>query len=344
MERLAVHDISLVCPACRAAVEAADSAGAGAFTCSGCGRTYPIIEGIPDFRLKPDRFISIEADRVKGLRALGLAKGDSFSDALRAYWSITPELDTALAEPHMRRQLAEVEAGKTLWREVDCRAKPQGVLLDLGCAAGGNLVAASDRFSFAVGVDVGFRWLLLTARRLADDGVAIPLICANAEHLPFAEGTFDFVLNNDVLEHVVDPHDVVDESARVLRPGGETYIATNNRFSIAPEPHVRLIAVGWLPRSLQPVYARLRRGHRYDKVRLMSAGELARAGRRGFGQVSSLSPAPVPSAHLSGGMQSLARAYDRIRAIPLGRALLTPVAPRVQIVCHRLRSRKSGDS
>jgi len=40
------------------------------------------------------------------------------------------------------------------------------------------------------------------------------------EGLCFKSGSFDAVISNDVLEHVVDPEAVVRESARVLRTGG----------------------------------------------------------------------------------------------------------------------------
>ncbi len=40
-----------------------------------------------------------------------------------------------------------------------------------------------------------------------------------AEHLPFADATFDGVLAMNVLHHVPDLTAVTDELARVLRPG-----------------------------------------------------------------------------------------------------------------------------
>lgn len=48
-------------------------------------------------------------------------------------------------------------------------------------------------------------------------------ICANAESLPFADGIFDVVVSQEVLEHVRDPFRAMREMRRVLKPGGLIY-------------------------------------------------------------------------------------------------------------------------
>jgi SAM-dependent methyltransferase len=50
----------------------------------------------------------------------------------------------------------------------------------------------------------------------------VRLIC-DGHDIPFADGTFDGVVAQAVLEHVVDPFRVVDEIHRVLKPGGLVY-------------------------------------------------------------------------------------------------------------------------
>jgi SAM-dependent methyltransferase len=49
------------------------------------------------------------------------------------------------------------------------------------------------------------------------------IIDASAEHIPFEAGSFDLVVCFDVIEHVGNPLRVVQESLRVLRPGGWFY-------------------------------------------------------------------------------------------------------------------------
>lgn len=49
---------------------------------------------------------------------------------------------------------------------------------------------------------------------------------ADVSNLPFGDGTYDIVLNTQVLEHVRDPGKVCMELARVLRPGGLLFLTT----------------------------------------------------------------------------------------------------------------------
>ena len=51
-------------------------------------------------------------------------------------------------------------------------------------------------------------------------------LIADAHDIPFADGTFDGVIAQAVLEHVVDPARCVAEMCRVLRPGGLVYAET----------------------------------------------------------------------------------------------------------------------
>ncbi len=48
-------------------------------------------------------------------------------------------------------------------------------------------------------------------------------IIADVSELPFADGTFDAVVSESLLEHVPDPQKVVSEMRRVLRPEGILY-------------------------------------------------------------------------------------------------------------------------
>ena len=73
----------------------------------------------------------------------------------------------------------------------------------------------------------GFEQLLDDpALELVETDVALgprtSLVC-DAHDLPFADGTFDAVVCQAVLEHVADPPRVVTELRRVLRPGGLAY-------------------------------------------------------------------------------------------------------------------------
>ncbi len=322
----------LVCPACRAEVERAEAA----YRCTVCPKQYPILEGIPDFRLFPDRFLSTAEDRAKARRVIETAADRSSSALLDAYHALTPEMPAAEAGRYRAREQAEESAGEMTWREIEqgfretAAPTPGTPVLDLGCGTAGLVAAAARRGFAATGVDAALRRLIIARARLGEAGVGVRLVCANAEHLPFVEESFGVVAAVDLMEHVAEPAKVFGECRRVIAPRGFAYSAGNNRFSWAPEPHVRLWGVGLLPAGLQREYVRLLRGHPYNHVCLLSAGEMSRRLREaGFTDVA-VSPAPLFAEHLEPGVKGIARIYNWLRTQPPGRVILGLCAPRIQ--------------
>lgn len=92
-------------------------------------------------------------------------------------------------------------------------------ILDAGCGTGGTLATLRRSFPQAdlTGIDESEHALTLTAGR----GTGAHLVLASVHELPFAEGSFDFVLSLDVWSHAgVDDALAAHEAYRVLRPGG----------------------------------------------------------------------------------------------------------------------------
>ena len=96
------------------------------------------------------------------------------------------------------------------------------VLLDLGCGRGGLIEKLGPQVAWPVGID---------SDRLSLQAHRSPLTrrsCARAEALPFAANTFDVVVSSWLLEHLAQPQRVLNEVARVLRPGGHFVTLTPN--------------------------------------------------------------------------------------------------------------------
>ncbi|WP_030059720.1 MULTISPECIES: class I SAM-dependent methyltransferase [Streptomyces] len=97
----------------------------------------------------------------------------------------------------------------------------RGIVLDVGCG-NGKFVSRlhKDRPDLrAVGMDI-------SAGILAD--VAKPVLVADAQALPFADGSADAVLALHMLYHVGDIEAAIKELARALRPGGVLIASTNS--------------------------------------------------------------------------------------------------------------------
>jgi 2-polyprenyl-3-methyl-5-hydroxy-6-metoxy-1,4-benzoquinol methylase len=72
-----------------------------------------------------------------------------------------------------------------------------------------------------------------------ETGIEVALIQADAQHLPFADASFDVVFTAfGVVPFVADSAAVMREAARVLRPGGRWVFATSHpvRWSFADDP------------------------------------------------------------------------------------------------------------
>ena len=51
-------------------------------------------------------------------------------------------------------------------------------------------------------------------------------VVSDAHDLPYSDNSVDSITIEDVLEHIKNPQRVVDEIARVMKPGGYVYAAT----------------------------------------------------------------------------------------------------------------------
>jgi SAM-dependent methyltransferase len=95
-------------------------------------------------------------------------------------------------------------------------------VLDVASGPGYVAAACAVRGADVVGVDVATEMVAL-ARRLRPE---IDFRQADAERLPFADGSFDAVLANFLILHVGRPEQVAAELARVLRPGRKLALST----------------------------------------------------------------------------------------------------------------------
>ncbi len=94
-------------------------------------------------------------------------------------------------------------------------------VLDLGSATGSMGQALRRRFKRAHVVSLDLSGAMLTeARRKKSWLSRASFVQADAEFLPFAEGTFDLVVANQLLPWLPDPQRAFTEVARILKKGG----------------------------------------------------------------------------------------------------------------------------
>lgn len=102
-------------------------------------------------------------------------------------------------------------------------------VLDIGCGAGFDLMVARSKTGSegrVCGVDLSPEMIERTRAnldRVGCDGIEIYHV--QSEQLPFADGTFDVVISNGVINLSPAKAELFAEIHRVLKPGGRLQIA-----------------------------------------------------------------------------------------------------------------------
>ncbi len=121
------------------------------------------------------------------------------------------EYDTAVHGRHARRLHAAVMAAVGTFSFAD--------VLDVGCGTGATLAAvvAAHARARAWGVDLSPEMIAVARERLESRA---EVQVADAERLPFRDGSVDVVVCVDSLHHYPHPDAALAEMRRVTRPGG----------------------------------------------------------------------------------------------------------------------------
>ncbi len=97
-------------------------------------------------------------------------------------------------------------------------------LLDIGCGAGVLAVAVRGKFREVYGVEVA--QAAVDAAR--GNGVHAYRVDLDSDPMPFEDSFFDAITILSVLPYVYDPLDVLLQTQRMLRPGGQLLVSAAN--------------------------------------------------------------------------------------------------------------------
>jgi SAM-dependent methyltransferase len=100
-------------------------------------------------------------------------------------------------------------------------------VLDAGCGAGYGTAELALNAQHVTGIDVSPDALAYAAANFARTNIR--WVQASAATLPFRAGTFDLVVAFEVIEHLRDWQSLLDETKRVLAPGGQCIVSTPNK-------------------------------------------------------------------------------------------------------------------
>ncbi len=329
--------IEVCCPFCRAELLQQNEE---TLNCMSCGRSFPVIFGIPDLRVFPDPYIDFEADRAKAMHLASHFDELNFEEMVRFYY-----LTTAVVPQHHAKQFtrgllaaeARAEACVQDWEKSPGFTHRIDAFLEVGCGTAPLLIAAAKRFRVVTGVDIALRWLVVAKKRLQQAGLTVPLICACAEALPFPEVHFGTAAFDSTLEVVDNQKRALMEVARVLKPDGQIFIATPNRYSLGPDPHVQLWAGGYLPERWIASYARRQKAIP-PKRNLLSARSLKRLLLESGFESCRLSVPRIgeeQSKHLPAILQKIVSLYNISRNGVAAGPIFRAIGPLLQAVARK---------
>ena len=124
-------------------------------------------------------------------------------------------------------------------------------VLDVGCGAGLLCEPLAARGADVVGIDPTARNIAIARWHAAESGLPVDYRHCLAQHVLETGARFDIVLNTEVVEHVADPRQLMQDCCDLVAPGGIMVVATLNRtlraffLAIVGAEYV----LRWLPRG-----------------------------------------------------------------------------------------------
>ncbi len=101
-----------------------------------------------------------------------------------------------------------------------------GTLVDYGCGNKPYLSFFKDRIDRYVGIDV--------VQNLHN---TVDIVVGPGDPLPIQDNSIDTIISTQVLEHVAEPKQYLQEAARILHPGGHLILTCPGAYMLHEEPY-----------------------------------------------------------------------------------------------------------
>jgi SAM-dependent methyltransferase len=191
----------LRCPACGARLDVRSEQAL--CTSAACGGCFPVIDGVPVL-INEQRSLFTLADFASRRNTTFNLQPSAYQRLLQGVLDLLPDISAAVGSRQNYARFRDL---------LLTEAHVPAVLVLGGSIEGQGMESLGGGRSLdVVGTDVSF-------------GPLTALVC-DAHDIPFDDDTFDGVIAQAVLEHVVDPYRCVEEIHRVLKHNGLVYAET----------------------------------------------------------------------------------------------------------------------
>ncbi len=105
-------------------------------------------------------------------------------------------------------------------------------VLDFGCGPGSFLVPIAPYCAQIVGLDISHSFVTECQRTIEALNITnASSIYIQPDEIPFRDSTFDALILVDVIHHLEQPEQSLQEAMRVLKPGGRVFILEPNKLN-----------------------------------------------------------------------------------------------------------------
>lgn len=145
----------------------------------------------------------------------------------------TPNLTNAYDHwhTHVHGQENPAELKLESWHENALSLAPslQGkAVLEVGCGVGDFAIYLTQQADLVTAVDFSPAAIALAQKKAETQQVPVTFQVADAQALPFPDESFDVIFSCECLEHVPGPQQALREMSRILKPGGQLILTTEN--------------------------------------------------------------------------------------------------------------------
>jgi len=212
----------LLCPVCQNVAGELDEVTERGMPCTRCAFCFQKVDGIvraiaPDRRSFYDRFLTDYGT---------IRKAEGRGSTSREYYLALPYQDLSEKNSEQWR----IRACTYRYFEKHLLQEPSLDILDLGAGNGWMSYRLAQRGRRPVAVDIFTDQLdgLAAAREYG----LFPLVEAEFDRLPFADGQFDLAIFNSSLHYSTDYHGTLAEARRCLKPGGSIVVLDSPLYKL----------------------------------------------------------------------------------------------------------------
>ena len=179
-------------------------------------------------------------------------------------------------------------------------------VLDIGSGEGYGSHLLAERAASVTGIDISPDAVAHARTRYCAAAPTLRYLCASAARLPIRSSCVDVVVAFEVVEHIAQQRELLEEARRVLRPGGVLLLSSPNKLAYSDLTNYQN------PFHVKELY--------FDELRTLVDGCFAHS--RYFAQKNIVGSMIAPVDEAVGGRMSIGRVDTRPRS-----PLLEPTAP-----------------